>query len=770
VSPARVPRVAGGAVLAIGLAALAGWQLDVAWLESFAPGQAVMNPAAALALVLLGIALYLVPERGASPAGAWVAHACAIAAALLGLIRLLGYVFRFDPGVDRLLFAERVTMTLGPPSSVAPQTALSCVLIGAALLLRSRHTPRGQLGMQLLALAAAFVALVAVTAHTYGTRLLYGAMSLNTAFAFLFAAVGVLSSQPEHGVAALVVSATPGGVLVRRLMPLMTVITLLFGWLRLAGERAGLFDTAGGTAMFTAGMIAALAALAWWSARALDRTDAERRAAERAVQATKARFQEVLASSTAVIYANTVDGESFSPSWVSENVARVTGYDAQAAMGPKWWLDHLHPDDRRRVLAEIPALFRLDRLITEYRFRHADGTYRWVRDESRLLRDAGGAPLEVFGAWMDITEHQQAQEALRASEERFRAVAATANDAIISADSRGAITYFNPGAERILGYSAAEVNGQPLTVLMPERYQEAHRAGLARYLATGVARVVGKTVELVGRRKDGTEFPLEISIASWRREGDVAFTAIIRDITERRQAEETLRRYATQLESANAELDAFAYSVSHDLRAPLRSIDGFSQALLEDCADRLDATGQDFLRRVRTASQRMAELIDDLLNLSRVTRAQMQPAPVDLSALARAIATDLAARDPSRQIEFVIAPKAGVHADPGLMRVALQNLLDNAWKFTRKRPQARIEFGVTAHDGKPSYFVRDNGAGFDMTYAAKLFGAFQRLHSTSDFEGTGIGLATVQRVVRRHGGRVWAEGVVDGGATFYFTL
>jgi len=502
----------------------------------------------------------------------------------------------------------------------------------------------------------------------------------------------------------------------------------------------------------------------------ISRELAGRRRAEQALGETQTRFRQVVASSTAVIYANTVSGATFSPSWVSENVTRITGYGPDEPLQPTWWLDNLHPDDRERVLAEMPALLANDHLTIEYRFRYKDGTYHWVHDEARLLRSAAGTPVEVFGSWVDITDRRRAEETLQVSEEQFRTLAVTANDAIISADSRGDITYFNPGAERIFGYAPEEVTGKPLTVLMPERFRDAHRAGLARYLATREARVVGKTVELAGRKKDGTEFPLELSLASWRHGPEVAFTAIIRDITERKRGEDTLRRHTAQLEAANAELDAFAYSVSHDLRAPLRGIDGFSQALLEDYADRLDGTGKDYLARVRSGSQRMAMLIDDLLNLSRVTRSQMHLAAVDLSALARGIAVDLQKRDPERRAEFNIAPGLQVQADPGLMRVALQNLLDNAWKFTGKRPTARIEVGSATHDGRPAYFVRDNGAGFDMTYAHKLFGAFQRLHGAEEFDGTGVGLATVQRVIHRHGGRVWAEAAVDGGATFYFTL
>jgi len=231
-----------------------------------------------------------------------------------------------------------------------------------------------------------------------------------------------------------------------------------------------------------------------------------------------------------------------------------------------------------------------------------------------------------------------------------------------------------------------------------------------------------------------------------------------------------LRQRSAQLEATNNELEAFSYSVSHDLRAPLRSIDGFSQALLEDYADVLDASGQEYLRRVRTAAQRMGELIDDLLQLSRVTRSELRAEPVDLSALARSITADLQQCEPERTVDCVITTGVLAHGDPRLLRVLLENLLGNAWKFTSKQPCARITFGVAQHDNHPLYFVRDDGVGFDMAYAEKLFGAFQRLHAMTEFEGTGIGLATVKRIVQRHGGRVWAEGAVAQGATFSFTL
>jgi light-regulated signal transduction histidine kinase (bacteriophytochrome) len=255
-----------------------------------------------------------------------------------------------------------------------------------------------------------------------------------------------------------------------------------------------------------------------------------------------------------------------------------------------------------------------------------------------------------------------------------------------------------------------------------------------------------------------------------RKKAELVNVELRNEIAERARAEAALRLAKAAAEGANKDLEAFSYSVAHDLRAPLRSIDGFSQALLEDCADRLDADGKKYLAHVREAAQQMGQLIDDLLNLSRVTRAELRRGPVDLSDLGRSVLAKLREAQPDRQVDLVVQDGLVAQADPRLLDVVLTNLLGNAWKFTGKREAARIELAVEAGEHPSVYFVRDNGAGFDGKYADKLFGVFQRLHTTHEFEGTGIGLATVQRIVRRHGGRVWAEAEVDRGATFYFTL
>jgi len=423
---------------------------------------------------------------------------------------------------------------------------------------------------------------------------------------------------------------------------------------------------------------------------------------------------------------------------------------------------------RRKQIEDESRRIRLQLLRKELEASEARAAKELAETKAALVEELEkkNRELEIF-----------ANEAWRA-EEKFRALAETASDAILSADQEGMIIYANPAAERLFGYTPAELVGQPLTGLMPERFRAAHADGFRRYLSGAAARIVGKgVVELTGRRKNGGEFPVELSLGEWRERSQHQFTAIIRDITVRVEMEQRIRalnegleRRAAALAAANKELEAFSYSVSHDLRAPLRSIDGFSLALLDDCSDQLDEHGKHYLRNVRESAKHMAQLIEGLLTLSRITRQDLRRAGVDLTALARKIAERLRSAQPDRSVEFVIAEGLGGEGDAQLLEVALGNLFSNAWKFTGKRDRGRIEFGEQRDRDRNVFFVRDNGAGFDMNYAAKLFGVFQRLHTATEFEGTGVGLATVQRVIDRHGGRVWADGAVGAGATFYFTL
>jgi PAS domain S-box-containing protein len=371
-----------------------------------------------------------------------------------------------------------------------------------------------------------------------------------------------------------------------------------------------------------------------------------------------------------------------------------------------------------------------------------------------------------------LVAHEEDEKALKASEEKYRTLVENLPVGVSLVTIDGRALERNKATIDMFGYSSPE---ESLRIPISTSYYDPKD----RERFTDLTRKNGfvKDFEARRKRKDGTIFWVSMNAVPEPGDPENKLIIVTEDITERKQAEEALVRQARELEMANVELsavnkelEAFSYSVSHDLRAPLRSIDGFSQILLDEYGEKFDGESKDYLMRVRQASQRMGILIDDVLGLSRVTRSEMHIVSVDLSALANLIVNELKNMQPNRRVDVVIEPGLTVEGDVNLLRIMLTNLLGNAWKFTGKHPQAKIEFGKTIRDGENVFFVRDDGAGFDKAYANKLFQPFQRLHGLNEFEGSGIGLATVQRVINRHGGKVWAEGTVEKGAVFYFMI
>jgi PAS domain S-box-containing protein len=372
--------------------------------------------------------------------------------------------------------------------------------------------------------------------------------------------------------------------------------------------------------------------------------------------------------------------------------------------------------------------------------------------------------------FQEMNRRHEAERSLIHNEERFRLMVSGVKDyAILMLDPEGNVASWNVGAERTKGYTSEEILGKHFSIF---HEPEDVKAGKPDRLLK-IAEEEGRTEDEGWRvRKDGSRFWANVIVTALRDENGTlrGFSKVTRDMTERRRAEQALESHNIQLAAANKELQAFSYSVSHDLRAPLRSIDGFSLALLEDYEAKLDSEGKNYLQRIRAATVRMGQLIDGMLNLARISRAGLVREEVDLSRLAREIVSELENSEPERKATFEISPALPVRGDRLLLRVVLENLLNNAWKFTSHTANACISVGSSANGSQPVHFVRDNGAGFDMQYASKLFGVFQRLHRDSEFPGNGVGLATVQRIIHRHGGRIWAEGSLGGGATFYFVL
>ncbi|HEY6555151.1 MAG TPA: ATP-binding protein [Vicinamibacteria bacterium] len=378
---------------------------------------------------------------------------------------------------------------------------------------------------------------------------------------------------------------------------------------------------------------------------------------------------------------------------------------------------------------------------------------------------------------------EQTSVSVREGEARLASVVGSAMDAIITVDAGQRVVVFNAAAERMFRCSREVVMGRPLDALIPSRFRDGHRHHVERFGATGVtSRSMGALGAISGLRANGEEFPIEASISQVEVAGQTLYTVILRDVTERRRAEQEIRSLnaeleervrlrTVELEAANQDLEAFTYSVSHDLRAPLRTVDGFSQAVLEDFGPQLPEEGQRLLRTIRAGAQRMGGLIDDLLAFSRLGRQSLsKPVVTDMTELVRQAVEELGPEREGRKVDLRIAELAPAAGDLLLIKQVWVNLLSNALKYTRNRETAIVEIGSTVEEGENVYFVRDNGTGFDMRYAKKLFGVFQRLPRSEDFEGTGVGLAIAQRIVQRHGGRIWAVAAVEQGATFRFTL
>jgi signal transduction histidine kinase len=656
----NISRIASIAIIVIGCLTLVGWIFNVEILKSFMPGGVSMNPLSAIAFSLCAAALYI--KNKTDHRGSVLATGFLIVVLLFGFSRVLGYLFlSWDPHLDGFLFTSKLGQ-----NKMAPNSAMEFVILSCSLLFLDVKTARDRYPSQFLAFAGMLIALFSLVGYLYEEpsfyRLTnYKPMAFNTAIAFGLLSVAILCSRPERGFMANLTSMHPGGIVSRRLILPAVIIPVIFGWLRLAGEEAGLFGPQLGVALMTIMSILLFGFIILKTASLMERMDANRRKVEGQLASSQTELQE----------------------------------------------------------------------------------------QTNLLQSI----LKNMG------------------------------DGVVVADENGKFVLFNPAAEEILGIGMTDSKPDEWSkhygVFSPDQKTPYPPDQLPLVRAIRGESVNG--TELFIRKANAPEgvwisvSARPIKDAQGRRTGGVS---VFSNITLRKKAEQEIHQLQEQLQSRlsqltalNQELEAFTYSVSHDLRAPLRHIGGFSELLQRSSSTVLDEKGLRYLRLISESAKRMGDLIDDLLAFSKMGRTQMRTTHFSLQKLTEEVIAEFRQDTNGRNIIWRIDPLPVVTADPAMLKLVLVNLISNAVKYTGTRTDAQIQIGHCSNNNHEfEFFVRDNGVGFEMEYIDKLFGVFQRLHTSEEFEGTGIGLANVRRIIGRHGGRTWAEGSVGVGATFYFSL
>ncbi|HUJ76707.1 MAG TPA: PAS domain S-box protein [bacterium] len=804
--PARLgPALAGAAALLLGVAALLDWFAHGTLWTLRVPAVALLQPSAAAGIALCGAGVLASAAHQTR-----LATGCGCLAAALGLLALAEYTASLSLGFDTLLLHPLMANPFAPLGRMSPAAATCLVLAGSSLVAApgpAQAAWRWRLGAASsgLVLATAVAALAGYLGNLMAAPLfsLLRGMSVPATLGFLLVSAGLLGMAWRHAgvsgrrAATAARSAFPRrmagllslgvGLFLASVAVLLLILTQGHQVDRVVRHSQDLVDAIGRLEFaivdkdnglhgyllsadpeFLQAFTAGLASAAQMDAELalLTAGDAQRQARLGEIHRAMERWDDFARGlidlersgqaprHTAMIVANAYgktmvdDLRRALGDWRTAEMVELRSLLAQSAATQSLRLLVLLVCLGAAVLISV-AQFALARRVESQRRSLEEQVAQRQRAEMRV---------------------REAIAALEQSEQRFRQLVELAPHAMVIVDRAGTMTLVNSQVLAWFGYAREELLGKPVEALIPERFRAGHPGHMAAYFRTPVARSMGTGRELYGRRKDSSEFPVDISLSPVETAEGLRVIASIADITESRNTENRLRQVNQEAQAVNKELQAFAYSVSHDLRAPLRAMVGFAQILREDYGAKLEAGALEHIQRIQAAGKRMGELIDGMLSLSRITRGELTVAQVDLTALAESVAQELRHGEPDSAVQVTVGPGLVAPGDARLLRVVLQNLMGNAWKFSSKSDHPHVEVGMLPSDGPPTFFVRDNGAGFDMAHADKLFGAFQRLHSAGQFPGTGIGLATVQRIIHRHGGKVWAEAQPGRGATFYFTL
>jgi PAS domain S-box-containing protein len=769
--------------ICVGSIVLIGWLFNIEFLKSASSGHlATMKANTALSFLLSGISLWLL-QTGRTKGIVRLISSYLVA--LIGLLTLSQYILGWNLDIDQLLFQDSpISAATSYPGRMGANTAFNCLLVGFALLLLGQNTYRSIWIAQGLTLLVALISIQALIGYAYGVTVFYRfsvyttSMAWHTALTFSVLCGGLLFLRPDQGLMQIITSDLYGSLIARRLLFTAIALPLVLGGVIVRGYQANYYDPAFGMALLVVLLIVILAGMIWQGACLLNQNDLKRRRTEEIRRQAEAERDRFFTLSLDMLCVAGLDGyfKRLNPAY-----EEVLGY-TQAELLNQPFLDFVHPDDRATTLAELKKLAAgATSLHFENRYRCKDGSYKWLDWVTVPVPEEG----LLYASAHDVTARRQAEQNLRRSEERYRSLVAALTSIVWTANGEGAFIVPQPDWKVYTGQTWREHQGfgwiQALHPDDRERvktlWADAVKERRSLYEADGQIWCALNNQYRYFEARGVPLFNPDMSVREW--------VGIITDVSDRKQAELALQQLnetlevrvqerTAQLETVNKELESFSYSVSHDLRAPLRHIAGFVDLLKKrlenlDNID-LDETSLRYFSTITETAKQAGTLIDDLLTFSRMGRSEMRWITFSMMQLLQEVQRELEPETKGRIIHWDIAPLPTVQGDPLMLKLVLRNLVENALKYTRLRTQVEIKIGSLEHASEDVFFVQDNGIGFDMQYVHKLFGIFQRLHSDDQFEGTGIGLANVQRIIHRHGGETWAEGEPQRGATFFFSL